>query len=119
MTYVSGFVTPVANERREDYVASARAAWELFREYGALELVEAWGDRVPPGNRTDFLRAVDIQDGETVVFSWIRWPDKATADRCEAAMEEDDRFQALDMPFDGKRMIFGGFEPVFEATRRP
>jgi len=116
MTYVSGFVTPVEEKRRDEYVASAEKAWPLFREYGAIGHVEAWGDNVPAGERTDFRRAVDLQDGEVVVLAWVMWPDKATSDRCEASMQTDERWQQMDMPFDGKRMIFGGFETVFDDT---
>ena len=114
MTYVSGFVTPVPDDRKNAYLASARKAWPLFREYGALSIMENWGDNVPKGERTDLRRAVDLKEGETVVFSWITWPDKAASDRCEASMETDDRWQDMDMPFDGKRMIFGGFHTIFE-----
>ncbi|SFD91300.1 DUF1428 domain-containing protein [Methylobacterium sp. 13MFTsu3.1M2] len=117
MTYVSGFVTPVPDANREAYVASARAAWALFREYGALHQMEAWGDNVPEGERTDFRRSVALRDGESVVLGWILWPDRETADRCEAAMRTDPRFRDLAMPFDGARMIFGGFAAVFEASR--
>ena len=117
MTYVSGFLVPVEAGRKDEYVASAEAAWPLFRDYGALEHMECWGDNVPAGAQTDFRRAVDLRDGEVVVFSWILWPDKATSDACEAAMQTDERFQTLAMPFDGKRMVFGGFETVFAARR--
>lgn len=117
MSYISGFVTPVPNSNREAYVQSARKAWPLFREYGALQHVEAWGDKVPDGKVTDFKRAVDLKDGESVVFAWILWPDKATADKCEASMQSDKRWQQMDMPFDGKRMIYGGFEGIFEERR--
>ena len=113
--YVSGFVQPVPNENKDAYIASAKAGWPLFKEYGALSMMENWGDDVPEGKQTDFLRAVALEDGETVVFSWIVWPDKATADACHATMETDERWQKLDMPFDGKRMIFGGFETIFRA----
>lgn len=115
MTYVSGFVTPVKTGDRDRYIASARAAAPLFKEYGALSQVEAWGDNVPDGKVTDFKRAVKAEDGETVVFSWVTWPDKATADAFETRMMDDPRFSELDMPFDGKRMIYGGFETIFEA----
>lgn len=117
MSYVTGFVTPVESGRRDEYVASARAAWPLFQEYGAVEHVECWGEAVPAGSRTDFRRAVDLAEGETVVFSWVRWPDRATADACEAAMATDDRFSRLAMPFDGKRMIYGGFATIFDEHR--
>ncbi len=116
MSYVAGFVTPVPDRNRDAYVACARKAWELFREYGALEIMEAWGDEVPEGKRTDFLRAVDLKEGETVCFSWMVWPDRETCKRCEAAMEADSRWQEIDMPFDGARMIWGSFAPIFEAT---
>lgn len=115
MTYVSGFVSPVEHSRKDEYIQSAKDAWPLFEEYGALSIMENWGDSVPEGKQTDLRRAVDLKDDETVVFSWIVWPDKATSDRCEASMETDNRWEKLAMPFDGKRMIFGGFETVFSA----
>ena len=114
MTYISGFVTPVPDGNKDAYIASAAKAWPLFKEYGAVQHVEAWGDNIPDGTTTDFKRAVALKDGETVVFAWVMWPDKATADRCEASMQTDDRWQAMEMPFDGKRMVFGGFETVYE-----
>ena len=117
MSYVSGFVTPVETGQKDEYIASARDAWPLFAEYGALSVMENWGETVPAGQQTDFRRAVDLKDGETVVFSWVVWPDKATSDACEASMQTDDRWQRLAAPFDGKRMIFGGFETVFHASR--
>ncbi len=114
MAYVSGFVTPVAERDRDAYVAAAAKAWALFKDYGAIEMVEAWGDTVPKGKVTDFRRAVDLQAEEAVVFSWVLWPDKATSEKWEAAMETDERFRDLDMPFDGKRMIYGGFTTIVE-----
>lgn len=117
MTYISGFVTPVPNDRRDAFIASARAAWAIFSDYGALEVTEVWGTDVPAGKQTDFARAVALKDGESVVFSWIRWPDKETSDACTAAMDTDPRFADLDMPFDGSRTIVGGFTPAFEQRR--
>lgn len=113
MRYVSGFVTPVPDANREAYRASAEAAWAIFRDYGATGQMEAWGQDVPEGKRTDFRRAVALEEGESVALGWVLWPDKETAERCFAAMASDPRFTALDMPFDGSRMIFGGFVPVF------
>lgn len=116
MTYISGFVTPVPTANKEAFRANAAAAAVLFRDYGALSIVEAWGDNIPDGKVTDFRRAVAATDDETVVFSWIVWPDRATCDASEAKMMADPRMKALgDMPFDGKRMIFGGFVPIFEG----
>ena len=118
MTYISGFVVAVPNANRDAYRACAAAAAEIFRDYDAIELVEAWGDKVPEGKVTDFRRAVQAEDDETVVFSWIRWRDKAAADACEAAMHSDERMKDLpEMPFDGSRMIFGGFVPIFEMDK--
>ena len=111
--YVSGFLTPVPTANKAKYIDHARKAWPLFEEYGALEMMEAWGAEVPTGKHTDFPSAVKLEDDETVVFSWIVWPDKTTADKCVAAMESDERWQAMmDMPFDGKRLIYGDFEPI-------
>ena len=116
MTDVSGFVTPVPDANRDAYVASARAAWDLFKAYGALHQMEAWGDNVPEGRQTDFRRSVALREGESVVLGRVLWPDRETADRCEAAMRTDPRFRDLAMPFDGARMIFGGFASIFEAS---
>lgn len=118
MTYVSGFVVPVPNDRKEDYRNMAEQAAEMFRDYGALEMMEAWGEDVRDGEQTDFRRAVQAKAGETVVFSWIVWPDRATADAAEKKMMADDRMSpTMDMPFDMKRMIFGGFAPIFQMGR--
>lgn len=118
MSYISGFVIAVPTRNKEAYRKMATDAWDLFRDYGATEMVEAWGEDVRDGKVTDFRRAVQAKDDETVVFSWIVWPDRATADACEKKMPEDERFKMPDdMPFDGKRMIFGGFSPIVEVGR--
>jgi uncharacterized protein YbaA (DUF1428 family) len=114
MSYVIGFVTPVPVANRERYVRSAEAAWPLFKRYGALSQVEAWGEQIEDGTTTDFKRAVKLEEGEQVVFSWVTWPDKATADAAWEKMQTDPSMQDMDMPFDGKRMIWGGFQTVFE-----
>ncbi|PZX14908.1 uncharacterized protein YbaA (DUF1428 family) [Palleronia aestuarii] len=114
MSYVAGFLTPVPNDRKEEYIESARKSWPIFKDYGALHHMEAWGDEVPDGTRTDFKRAVDLKPDETVCFAWIIWPDKEAYDRCGASMQSDPRWQDMDMPFDGKRMMWGGFAPIFE-----
>ena len=89
----------------------------VFRGYGATRVVEAWGDDLPDGKLTDFRRAVKAEDGENVVFSFVEWPDKATRDAGWAKMMEEDSPDG-DMPFDGKRMFWGGFRPVVDLQAR-
>ena len=115
MTYVSGFVTPVKSIDKDAYLKSAQQAAPILKEFGALSQVETWGDKLPDGKVTDFKKAVQAKDDETVAFSWITWPDKQTADAAEKKMMEDPRMKEMSMPFDGKRMIFGGFQTIFEA----
>ena len=111
--YLSGFLSPVPTANKDAYAEHARKAWPLFKEYGANEFMEAWGENIPEGKTTDLRRAVKLEADETVVFSWIVWPDKETADACEKSMQTDERWQAImDMPFDGKRMIVGAFVPL-------
>lgn len=118
MSYVNGFLAPVPAANKDAYIESARAASVLFKAFGATRMRECWGVDVPDGEVTSFPMAVKKAEDEVVVFSWIEWPDKATSDACMAAMETDPRWQEVfkdGMPFDGKRMIYGGFESVFEA----
>lgn len=116
MTYVSGFLSPVKAENKDRYIASAAKSWPLFKKHGALAQVETWGVDVPPGKLTGFDLAVKLEADEIVVFSWLKWPDKATADACFATMESDPAWQDMDMPFDGKRMMWGGFDVIFDET---
>jgi len=113
MAFISGFLTPVSESRKEEYIESARLAWPIFKDYGALSTRECWGVDVPDGKVTSFPMAVKLEPGEVVVFSWIEWPDKATCDACMGTMESDPRWKEMTMPFDGKRMMWGGFEEVF------
>lgn len=114
MNYIDGFVTPVAKGVTfEAYREFAAKTVPIMKEYGALRVVDGWGDDVPDGKVTDFKRAVQATEGETVVFSWIEWPDKATRDAGMAKAMADPRMQSAEMPFDGKRMIYGGFRTVF------
>lgn len=116
MDYVDGFVVPVALVDKAKYVAFARQTAAIIRELGATRVVECWGDDVPPGKLTSFPLAVQCKEGEAVVFSWITWPSKAVRDEGMAAFMKDPRLAALgEMPFDGKRMIFGGFHMVVDA----
>lgn len=114
--YVEGFVLAVPTANKAAYLKLAQEAAILFKEYGATRLVECWGDDVPDGKTTDFRRAVKAEEGETVVFSWIEYPSKEVRDAAHARMMSDPRMQQLgEMPFDGKRMIFGGFVPLLDA----
>ncbi|HYC96570.1 DUF1428 domain-containing protein [Brevundimonas sp.] len=116
MSYIDGYLIPVPNDKKDAYKAVAEMAAPIFREHGATRVVEAWGDDVPDGKVTDFKRAVNAVEGENTVFSWIEWPDKATRDAGMKKVMEDPRMQDMsNMPFDGQRMIFGGFQPIVEA----
>lgn len=112
MPYVDGFVIPVPKARLDDYKAMAKLGSEVWMELGALSYVECLADDVPYGEVTSFPRAVQAKDDETVVFSWITYRDKASRDEIMAKVMEDPRLKdsMTNMPFDGKRMIFGGFE---------
>jgi uncharacterized protein YbaA (DUF1428 family) len=117
MGYADGYVVPVPDANKDAYRALAEKASQVFRDHGATRVVEAWGDDVPDGKVTDFARAAHKQDGETVVFSWVEWPSKeARAAGWEKVMA-DERMQpdGTEVPFDGKRMIYGGFTPIVEA----
>ena len=112
MSYVDGFVIAAPSADKTKFIDHARRMDAAFLEMGATRILECWGDDVPRGKVTDFHRAVEAQDDETVVFSWIEWPDKATRDAAMEKMQSDERMMSEPMPFDGKRMIFGGFTPV-------
>ena len=118
MTYIDGFVIAVPTANKQKFIDHANLGDSVFMEMGAIRILECWGDQVPDGKQTDFRRAVQAKDDETVVFSWIEWPDKATRDAGMAQMEDrmktDDRMnpEKNPMPFDGARMIYGGFAPV-------
>ncbi|MEM0987066.1 MAG: DUF1428 domain-containing protein [Pseudomonadota bacterium] len=118
MTFVEGFVIPVPAEKKQAYITLSKAMAPYFRKHGATSLVETWEADVPDGEITSFPMAVQRKDGESVVFSWIMWPDKATRDGAYAKITEDMEADGLDpeeMPFDGRRMIFGGFDVIAES----
>jgi uncharacterized protein YbaA (DUF1428 family) len=118
MSYVDGFVIAVPTANKQKFIDHAAEGDSVFMEMGALRVLECWGEDVPDGEKTDFRRAVKAKKTESVVFSWIEWPDKATRDAAmEKMMDPDNVDPRMDpaknpMPFDGKRMIFGGFVPV-------
>jgi uncharacterized protein YbaA (DUF1428 family) len=115
--YVDGYVLAVPTANKEAYQAFALKFVPVFKEYGALSVVECWGDDVPKGEHTDFYMAVKCKEDETVVFSWITWPDKATRDAGQMKMMNDPRMAPDEMRqiLDGKRMIYGGFSPIVSA----
>lgn len=116
--YVDGFVVPVPEGKLDAYKELAQKSAKIFREHGALRDVEAIASDVPKGEVTDFYRAVKSEDGETVVFSFIEWPDKATRDEGWKKIMEDERMKPEgDMPFVGQRMFWGGFEPIFDTAK--
>ena len=116
MTYVDGYVAAVPTANREKFKKHAEAAAKVFKEHGVLKVVECWGDDVPDGQVTSFPMAVKRKDDETVVFSWIVWPSRETRKAAWEKVMADPRMQPdkNPMPFDGKRMIYGSFEPIVE-----
>jgi len=115
MTYFQGFVIPVKPDRKHDYRAMAAKAAPIFADYGAIRTVECWEEEVADGKVTDLRRAVAAEPGEKIVFSWVIWPDRATCDAAAERMMADERMKPDgDVPFDMQRMIYAGFEPVFD-----
>ena len=117
MNYVDGFVAAVPNANRAAYEKYAAQGAAVFKEYGAIAVVECWGDDVPEGKLTSFPLAVKREPGEVVVFSWITWPSRAARDDAWKVLMADPRMQAGAQPnvFDGKRLIYGGFEVLLSV----
>jgi uncharacterized protein YbaA (DUF1428 family) len=122
--YVQGFLVPVPSGNLAEYRKAALDMWEIMKDYGATRVIEAWQDNVPRGEQTDFFRAVKAEDGEIVVFSFVEWESKEACDASHGAMMEDERMKQFmgdnpdaKPPFDGKRMVYGGFVPVVDLTR--
>lgn len=117
MTYFEGFLVPVPSGKREAYRELAEKTWPMFERGGATRMVEAWGDDVPRGEVNDLYRAVEAKGDETVVFSWIEYPDKPTRDAAHEAMASDTTMENMpEMPFDGKRMIWSGFDLLHQES---
>jgi uncharacterized protein YbaA (DUF1428 family) len=119
MSYIDGFVIAVPTANKQKFIDHAREFDKMFLDVGATRVVEGWGEDVPDGKVTDFRKAVQATAEETVAFSWVEWPDKATRDAGMKKMMEDPKMDPANpdnppMPFDGKRMIFGGFAAVVE-----
>lgn len=123
MSYIDGFVIAVPTANRQKFIEHAKLGDSVFLDLGATRILECWGDDVPDGKLTDFRKAVQAKDDETVVFSWIEWPDKETRDAAmKKMMSGDFADERMDpaknpMPFDGKRLIYGGFVPVVTIGR--
>lgn len=118
MSYFSGFVLAVPNANRDAYIKMTETSWPVFKKYGALRMVENWGVDVPEGKNTDFYRATQAKDGESVLFSWIEWKDRAASEEAwPKIMAEMEKSPMPDMPFDGARMFWGGFETIFDSDK--
>jgi uncharacterized protein YbaA (DUF1428 family) len=116
VAYIDGFLVPVPEGSKDAYLTMSRDCWPVFKDLGALRQVETWGHDLPKGEVTDFFRAVQAKEGENVVFSWIIWPSKEARDAGWGRFMEDERIKAMsDMPFDGKRMFWGGLTPLFDS----
>jgi uncharacterized protein YbaA (DUF1428 family) len=119
-SYTDGFVVPVPDAKRDAYKALASKMAKVFRQHGASRVIEALADDVPKGEVTDFYRAVKAEDGESVVFSFIEWPDKQTRDDAWKAIMADESLKPEgDMPFAGQRMFWGGFEKILDTASQP
>ena len=117
MAYIEGFLVPVPEGKKQAYLDMTRKTAPWFIDSGVTRIVECWGDDLKPGEQTDFFKAVAAEDGENVMFSWIEYPDKAARDAAHVKMQSDKRFaEEMEMPFDGKRMIFAGFVPIFDTA---
>lgn len=116
MSYVDGFVAAVPTANKDQYIKHATDAAAVFKEYGVLNMVECWGDDVPEGKVTSFPLAVQCKPEETVVFSWLVWPSREVRNEAMPRLMEDPRLKpdVNPMPFDGKRLIYGGFSVIVE-----
>ncbi|PJE35764.1 DUF1428 domain-containing protein [Pseudooceanicola lipolyticus] len=114
MSYIDGFVAAVPTAKKQDYIAFCKLMGQVMKDCGAQQVVDCWGDDVPEGKVTSFPMAVKAEKDETVCFGWVIWPDKPTRDAGMEQMMKDPRCapDQNPMPFDGMRMIFGGFEPL-------
>lgn len=116
MSYVDGFVAAVPTANKEKYIEHSNITAEMFKDHGAIKVVETWGDEVPDGEVTSFPMAVKCKEDEAVVFSWIIWPSKQQRETAWQAIMEDPRMHPDNnpMPFDGKRLIYGGFNIIID-----
>lgn len=113
--YVDGFIAAVPAGNKQAYLDMAKKAATVFKEFGAIRIVETWGDDVPDGKVTDYKGAVKATPDEKIVYSWVEWPSRQVRDEGWKKMMEDQRMKDQKMPFDGKRMIYGGFSPILDV----
>lgn len=111
--YINTYMLSIAEDKKAQYLDLAQTFLELYKRFGAVEVFENWESDIPDGEFTDYRKAVQAKPGEKIILAWVIWPDRATADTAHKGMFEDTQMATLnDMPFDGKRMILGGFEPM-------
>ncbi|MGJ8682161.1 DUF1428 domain-containing protein [Paraglaciecola sp.] len=117
MSYLDAFVVAVPNDKKQEYIEHAKLSAVVFKEHGALKIIESWGDDVPDGETTSFPLAVKCNENETVVFSTVLWPSKEKRNTGWEAVMSDPRMspEQNPMPFDGKRLIYGGFDLLLES----
>jgi uncharacterized protein YbaA (DUF1428 family) len=115
MVYVQGFINAVPAANKQALIVQGKQVGEKFKALGATRYVECWGDDVPKGKLTDFHMAVKARDDEIPVFSWVEFPDKQTYESASRAMSQDPEIMNMNMPFDGMRMVFGGFEVIVDT----
>ena len=115
MTYIDGIVCAVPTAKKAEYKAHAEEAASLFKKYGALSITECWGDDIPEGKTNSLHTAVMRKPEETVVLSWITWPSKSDRDKGWQDIMQCPEMAGQSLPFDGSRMIFGGFDVLLEA----
>jgi uncharacterized protein YbaA (DUF1428 family) len=117
MNYIDGYVAAVPTADREKYLRFAKEAAPIFKAHGAIRVTECWGDDVPEGKLTSFTMAVKREPSESVVFSWIAWPSREARDEAWKKLMADPRMQpaAMTAPFDGKRLIYGGFQVLLDV----
>ena len=116
--FVNAYVLSVPEENKAAYIRMAEVFAEIAKDHGVQEIYENWEHNVPDGDLTDYRKAVKAEPGEKIVFSWVIWPDKETSEKAHKSMFEDPRMQQFsDMPFDGKRMIMGDFDPILTYRR--
>ncbi len=117
--YVNTYILGVSEDKKEQYTKLAEQFAEIAKDFGAVEIYENWEKEVPDGKHTDYRKAINALPNEKIVVSWTVWPDRKTAERAHRGMFEDPRMTKLgEMPFDGQRMILGGFEPILTYQKK-